>query len=234
MQRLCRSLGALSVAFVACFAGSASGAIEVVNTQTVAGRLLTSGNLTLSWDWSWEWVPADATTATVAVRSWRKGVLKSASFSRGQATSVAWENLVAGDEDDRLELTLAFTGSSALGAVAMTNVLYALKGGFGAAQVRSVAADSPQWKSYRYPLVFPYDAAWSGAAGEASLSLKDRATDEPAVQLALEGSSGVAFLGVARGDLPRSNWLAGLWFGDEQAASALLDFMEKGMFVIFQ
>ena len=107
MQRLCRSLGALSVAFVACFAGSASGAIEVVNTQMVAGRLLTSGNLTLSWDWSWEWVPADATTATVAVRSWRRGELKSASFSRGQATSVAWENLVAGDEDDRLELTLA-------------------------------------------------------------------------------------------------------------------------------
>lgn len=190
--------------------------------------------MNLSWDWGWEWVPADATTVTVAVRSFLKGELKTASSSRGGETSVTWENLVTGQEDDRLLLTLTFDSPSR-GDVAKTNVLYVLKGAFGAAEVRAVEINSQPWRNYRYPLVFSYDAAWyEGAEGEASLKLTERQPGAAASVFALEGARGVAFLGVNKGDLPHANWSASLSFGGERAADVELDFAKKGVLIIFR
>ena len=211
----------------------ALGSVEVADVESVAPRIITSPDLTLSWDWSWDIVPVARTEVTVSVWSELKGkTLRSATFTREQQTSVTWENLFTGKEDDRVKLMLVFSGP---GAAPLTNSVthYVLKGAFGAAKIRSVSTDSQRWRNYSYPLVFPYDAEWFGAPADKPLTvaLKDRNSDAAELSFPQGQTQGLAFLGLHKGDLPRTDWQATV-VSDKRYATAQLDYQPCGM-VIF-
>ena len=220
---------------LACAATCALRAGIAVDAQTDAPRRICTNEMTLAWDWSWDWIPVNAQAATVVAKMQGGGVVFSNTVAR-PATSVTWRVFETPSAilDAAYDVTLSFPLAEKL--TASRTFSCELRAASFAPHVRACETNSPAWRKFELPTVFPFSADWFHGVSYITYiqwkNLEDNTTYGPPPNgSGFQKTKG--FLVVPDGYLPKAVYLASIHQLNTRLAQCEISNV-TGMLIIFR